>query len=205
MKKILITIFLIASFFNVENVFAAVRCETQYGGGQSCQTFNEILIDKKIWNINTSSYVDNLGLSNQLFATGDEILFQITVKNTSNRTLDKITVSDILPANLVLTTGSLNYDISNLEAGKSDVKIIKAKLTRLSGDPCPKNLVTAKFSDESDTDTAQFCQVTPPLQTALPPTGPENWTYLFLGTVISGISGFLLLKRKNKLWREVKL
>ncbi len=205
MKQILITLFLFTVFFNAQMVSAAVRCETQYGGGQSCQSFNELFVDKKVWNKDIAAYVDNLGLSDPLIGSGEEIIFQIIVKNTSNRKLDKIAVTDTLPQNLTLTSGSLNYDILNLEVGKSDIRTIKARLIRLSNNPCDKNSVTARFLDETDSDTAQYCQRTPPLQTALPPTGPENWTLLFLGTITSGITGLYLLKRKNKIWKEVEL
>lgn len=208
MKKILVVIIIFTLvLLSQSKSYASVHCEAQYGGGQNCVKTGEILIDKKVWNPDNNSFVDNLFLSDHVFHQGNLVTFQISVKNTGDARFDRITVTDSLPGELSLSSGSLNYDIFNLDPGQTDTRQFSAKVVSDAVQTCPTNTATAKDanSDESDTDSSKFCLENKVLGvTSLPPTGPSNWQVLLIfGLTIGGI-GLYLTKRKTNFWEGVK-
>ena len=76
-------------------LFASVRCETTYEG-EVCYKI-ELMLDKKVWDPSHEKFVETLGLGDYKFAPGDEIVFQIRVKNLSDEAIENIDVRDYLP------------------------------------------------------------------------------------------------------------
>ena len=99
-----VTSLLVGLFIMPRNVLASVRCETQYGGGQVCVRTGQVQVNKKVWNADTSSWVDNMGLSDHVFVAGEEVTFRVQVKNVGDQTLSQVYVSDVLPNYVYLTT-----------------------------------------------------------------------------------------------------
>lgn len=193
--------------FLLSPAFAAVRCETQYGGREVCVRTGQLQIDKEVFNPQENKFVDNLGINDHKFAPGDEITFRLKIKNVGDATFDNISVNDSLPSLLELTSGSTSFTISNLTPGSTRENEIKAKVAASGNFPVDKTLVcvvnTAQVNSggEKDKDTAQVClerkAVGPapaPKPTALPPTGPEDWLPLLVLGTLTGISGLYLIK-----------
>jgi hypothetical protein len=89
-------VFLFAIFLFLANkiTFAAVRCETQYGGGETCVRTGELQINKEVWDSDNNQFVDNLNLSSHRFAPGDEVIFKLKIKNVGDATFDTVHVKD---------------------------------------------------------------------------------------------------------------
>ena len=82
LTKVFFASFLIFTcvFLRPSDAHAAVRCESQYGGGEVCTRTGELQVDKKVWNVNSNSFVDNMGLSDHVFVAGEEVTFKLKVK-----------------------------------------------------------------------------------------------------------------------------
>lgn len=204
MKKILTILTLIALTFIIKGeVFATVRCETQYGGGETCVKTGELQIDKKVWNPQTSSYVDNLGLNTYTFSAENEITFKIIVKNVGDETLNDIKVTDNLPSYLNALSGDFSYTIDHLNAGQFDERTIKAKVVTKENLPTDKDIVCvsnnakAKNSEFDTEDNAQVCieKVEKKiLGEKTPATGPEMFLPILLASS-TGLFGFSLIRK----------
>ncbi|MCL4398021.1 DUF11 domain-containing protein [Patescibacteria group bacterium] len=229
MKKIIILyllVFLVALISRP--IFASVSCTTQYGGGQTCVSTGELLVNKKVFDPVSQTFVDNLGRTDHVFAIGEEVTFSIEVKNVGDAPVNDITVTDTLPNFLTWTGGDpLVSTISSLGAGESVTKTIRTKVVSTfgSGVVCANNLAsveatitststaTAPVSDPQ-TDTAQLCVnlptaaptvVTPtPTPPVTPPTGPSDWLLLLSSPAWLGGIGFYLKKLGSKKGGENK-
>lgn len=183
---------------------AAERCETQYGGGETCVRTGELQIDKEIYDPDNGEYVDNLGPNDYLFKTAEEITFKLKIKNVGDDTLFDIDVKDMLPSYLFFSSGSSDsFEIDDLNPDDSVERTIKATVvaeSQLPGDKsliCTVNTAEAKTGDEHDKDTAQFCIGKKVLGiTTLPKTGSNLLLVAGILTIISGTAGFALLKIK---------
>lgn len=210
MKKIkfvfLGTLLAVISFLVLapKNVLASVRCETQYGGGEICVRTGELQLDKKVWNRNSNSFVDNMGLSDHVFVAGEEVTFRIKVKNVGDQAFDHVYVKDVLPNYLYLSAGSLEYTIDDLVPGEIDEREIKARVVNANQLPnmssiCPVNLAEARSHGEYDKDTAQLCIQNkvlgskPPVK-HIPQTGPDMLLLALPG--VAGVGFYLKSKFK---------
>ena len=199
------------------SAFAAVRCESLYGGGETCVRTGELQIDKEICNpgkengqylscnVDNGPFVDNLGPSDRNFTTNEEIVFKLKVKNVGDDTLFDIDVKDTLPTYLFLTGDSdTDFNIDKLNPGDSKEFIVKARVVAENQLPADKSLVctvnTAEVNDnndEHDKDTAQFCISKKVLGvTVLPKTGSDYLLIASIVTLISSITGLALAKIK---------
>lgn len=205
MKKVFILSLVLASITSASSAFASgtVRCETQYGGGQTCQTVGNIIIDKKVCDISTANcdpdenYFDNMTLSNHLFQVGEQVIFRLTVTNTSNETINKVTVTDYLPDYLILAKGQTTYEITNLKPGASDTKridtLVSSELPQ--GTLCEFNRATADSGDGlPDQDQTQICLGKGTPVTTVPEAGPEGVVLLFTSSLLLAGSGIFLNK-----------
>lgn len=194
---------LIAPLLNVERVSAAVRCETQYGGGQVCVKTGQLQINKQVCDpdkgkceVGTSDlanfFVDNLGLNQHRFNTGEHVLFRLTVKNVGDETINRVTVTDSLPSQLSLVEGNLSQEITNLSAGQSQDIYVRAKVNSNDKVACVVNTAKAVSGDMSDQDTSQVCLEGKPGE--LPKAGPADWFLTLVLSVFAATGGFYLLK-----------
>ncbi|MBI4100252.1 hypothetical protein HY439_00725 [Candidatus Microgenomates bacterium] len=197
----LITAFLVALVLNAKPATAAVRCETQYGGGEVCVRTGQLQIDKEVFNPQENKFVDNLGITSHKFNPADEITFKLIIKNVGDAKFDKVSVSDELPSFLERTAGDLSFEITDLDPGETVEREIKAKVVSANQIPSDKTTIcvvnTAKVSsgDEQDKDTAQVCIERKVLGAAIQPvTGPQDWLMILAVSFGAGITGIFLRK-----------
>ena len=214
MKKILGLIFifiLAASTAGVSFASGSPVCETVYGSGVVCPKDSSFVVNKLIQLPGKGgNFVDNLTITDSLFSVGQQIMFQIKVKNTGNAKIDRITVVDTLPSELTLVAGpgsfnaqnnTLTITVDNLEAGKEAIYFITTKVVNLSDNKCPVNQVVATASNgASSQDTASFCAektnqpIQPkPVMKKQPETGPEAAVAAILPMI--GAAGFYIRKK----------
>lgn len=198
MKKLIISILSIIFLLTAKPVSAAVRCETQYGGSEVCVRTGQLQIDKEVWNPDTQTFVDNLGLSDHKFLPGDEIVFKLKIKNVGDDTFSKVEVRDYLPGLIYLTNGDISFDINDFHPGDVNEYEIKTKVVDANQFPGNKSLIcevnTSEVwsGDERDKDTAQVCLTTNVLGiTTLPKTGPAE-----IGILVSGLLFLVLIGLK---------
>lgn len=192
--------------------WATVRCETQYGGSQVCVETGQLQLNKKVWDPQRQAFIDNFGITSYKFSPGEEITFQITIKNIGEEKIEGVNLQDSLPSLLTLSEGELKKEIGNLESDESKEIIIKAKVVPLDQLPqdqqviCQLNSAKAWSELESDEDTSQFCIQKGEIITTLPPTGPkETATISLLALLLLGITGQIIIKlirQKNQLIRR---
>lgn len=199
---ILFATFLTGLLLVQRRVLAAVRCETQYGGGEVCVRTGNLQINKKIVDPRDGSLKDNLANADDpKFAPGKEVTFKLFIKNVGDAKFDKVRVTDTLPAILELSSGDLSFDITDLREGEVVEATIVAKVVSSDRFPVDQNLVCdvntaeAVSGDSRDKDTARICARKQVLGAApTPVTGPENWVYFLAFSAIAGSIGLLLLK-----------
>lgn len=181
----------VALFMLAGKTFAAVRCETQYGGGQVCVRTGELQINKKVVDPDTGELFDNLS-SSRFFAPGREITFRLFIKNVGDEAFSKVQVTDTLPAFLEKVEGDLSFEISDLTPGETEERTIKTRVvSELSSDSaCAVNTAEAVSGGDRDRDTAQVCVEKKVLGvTKLPPTGPKYWFLILPASIFLGLFG----------------
>ena len=229
MKKILnfaiLTFFSLALAGAVSPAFA--DCQPLYGGGQSCVTNFSFTINKlvQVPGKGGGQYVDNLSINDPKYSPSQNVNYQIVVTNTGSQTIPTLNVTDAFPqfitfvsgvGNYNKSTNTLNFTISNLEAGKSVTYTLTAKTADANKLPnegviCDERVKNnVKGTDNnggSDSDSSQLCvqknvlgATPPPVLPApkivtTPATGAEMLPLL---TLIPGALGGLMLRKKSK-------
>lgn len=190
----------------VKQVQAAVRCETQYGGGETCVRTGELQIDKEVWDPGQGTYVDNLGVTSYRFAPGEEVVFKLKIKNVGDSKFDKVYVTDTLPSFLQLTSGDLSFEISDLDPGETVEREIKTKVVsdnRFDKTTiCDVNTAEVKRDNESDKDTSQICVSKKVLGlTTIPKAGFDykEMIAVLLGMGLIGLIGLIRVRKYSKI------
>lgn len=219
---LILALLLFVSLFLTKPAFAAVRCETQYGGTQVCVTTGQLQVnkqifcdpalsgneDKQICKDTSDRFIDNMGLNFHRFSPGEEVRFRIKVKNVGDVTLSNVAVSDTPQAGFFeLTSGSLNFNLTNLQPGETRDQELKFKVVDTASFPqnnviCVINTANASADNFSDRDTAQLClekKVLGVQAKELPKTGFGTWLILF-GSVLSLAIGFKFTRFGNKVY-----
>ena len=206
---------------NATSAFAAGNDTGAYG--QSCDgaygsnnCFTDITVNKLVQNPTTRLYVDNLGANYDKFKAGQEIKFQILVKNTGRAKLNNIEVKDTLPPYIELVDGfgtfdantkTLTISIDKLEVGEVRTLNLNAKIVDEKNLPldqgviCTLNHVLVQSGGDTSEDSTQFCiqhavlGATTPITTT-PATGPEMLPLLSL--IPGGLAGLILRKKSYK-------
>ena len=200
--------------------------QAQYGqyGGQPAPV-QTILIDKMVGKpsvptkggVVTVQYVDNLTPSDPRFAPGQEVMFKLKVKNTSNVTLNNVTVKDYVPAYIEPVEGPgtfdstsrvITWDAGSFAPNEEKTYFIKMQLATQDKMPANKGLFCLTNKGQvyngyaSDDDSAQFCvekmvisTTKGGLVTTTPKAGPEMGLAL-IG--LNAISIYVGLKLKKK-------
>jgi uncharacterized repeat protein (TIGR01451 family) len=118
-KKIAIALVVFFNFqfaicnFQFPKAFADTSCQPIYGGGQSCVTTNNIIVNKTVLNPQTNQFVDNLSINDPKYQPGFITTFQISVTNTSNNNISKIDVKDIFPQYVSFANGAGTFDTNS--------------------------------------------------------------------------------------------
>lgn len=142
------------------------------------------------------AYVDNLGTADHKFKPGDEVSFQLKVRNATDKKLDTIIIQDSISPSLNPLEGPGTYDDKNrvitIDAGNFAVNeekfyivkmrvISQEKLPSDKGLFCEINKAIAKSGNLSDDDATQFCIEKEVINVRkVPSAGPE------MGLLITG-------------------
>ena len=209
-KNIVLSLFALSLLFVVKNV-SAQTCVGEYGGTVSCPP-TDLTINKEVKNPVSGLFVENLASTDATFSPGSQVLFKLTIKNTSGETFNPVTVKDVLPEFLSYVSGPGSYDansrtlaftLDNLIAGESRTVEILAKvadsISSSNGLFCVTNLaqVSAPARPNGDEDTAQLCIQTQVLGVTTLPAAGFNDLLLLVPFAAVGLSGLALLKRKG--------
>ena len=175
MKKLYLSLVLflvLSSLFSV-SARAEVSCQPIYGGGQTCVSTGNILVDKKVLNPETQKMTDNLTVNDGKFAPGANINFQINLTNTGHADIKHIDVKDIFPQYVIFASGPgkfdantkiLTFEVADLKPKETRTFTVVGKIVEANRLPadlgivCNATFATAITSDSGTSqDTAQFC------------------------------------------------
>jgi uncharacterized repeat protein (TIGR01451 family) len=172
----------------------------------------KIMIDKSVFNPSSNSYVDNLSVTQHNFLPGQEVKFKLVIKNTGDKDLWSIDVSDKFPKEVEFVSGTGNYDknshtltfkVDGLKPNESTDREIRVKIKNAadihSNMQCPTNFAEAKVENMIDQDTAQFCVSKQVLGETkeLPKTGVGAFGMLISSTVIFAGAALALARKKQ--------
>ena len=218
----------VISFVFPAKSFADTSCQPIYGGGQTCVSSPDILIDKKILNPSTNIMVDNLGINDPKYNPNFIANFHITITNASTNTLSNVVVQDVFPQYIAFSAGPGNFDpntrilsfnLGDLQANESKTYTVIGRIVNKDNLPqgtvCIVNqaTVTADNSQISQ-DNAQFCieNIAPAITTVatkggFPVLSPVPTTstpktgpesLALLALIPTGIAGWILRKYSIK-------
>lgn len=206
--------------FAADNSYGDVNCQPIYGGGETCESTNRFVLDKKVLDPSTTStYVDNLTVNDSKYMANQIIKFQLTIKNTGNTSLNELTLTDIMPSYVKFISGPGNYNsnnntltfkVLNLNPNETRVFVIEGKIVDTSalgqGTICNVvNQASLIFGNDESRDNSQFCiqnsgktiaVLSTPSIKQTPATGPEMFS--LLGLIPAGLSGLILRKKASK-------
>lgn len=188
----------------------AQSCTTQYGGTTTCQPA-DLIINKEVKNPLAGVFVENLTATDATFSPGAEVLFRLTIKNTSGETFNPVTVKDVFPDFLSFKAGPGTYDsasrtltftLENLAAGESRSVEILAKVENKTASQslfCVTNYsaVSAPARPSGDDDSAQLCIQTQVLGVTTLPVAGFNDLWLLVPFATLGLGGLALLKKRS--------
>lgn len=198
-----------------KQTFAAVRCETQYGGGEVCVKTGELQINKKVWNPKAASYWNEITVNGDVneyhFSPGEEIIFQLKITNVGDETYSKVWVVDTLPEFMEYVSGDLNFTITDLVPDETEERTIKARIKDSSKLPaniqvlCDTRTTNSAIVDKDenhdeydDRDISLVC-VEQKVLGVTPVTGPENGLLALSLSLIAGLTGLSFLKISQKI------
>lgn len=179
----------------------------QYGGGSNPGI---ILVDKMVRNPKTGAYVDNLGLVDEKYISDNAVYFKITVQNTGDSVISRVTVVDTLPPYVTYVTGgsydsasrNVTFYFDKVAPNEARSTILQVKVVPVKDLPaeksvlCPVNKVVASAPDIGiDEDTSQFCIERKVMAQKVPETGDPIGLILGLGSIPTLLAGIKLRKR----------
>ena len=153
-----------------KEVFAqSPTCTPIFGGGDTCEKHPDLSIDKHIQDPQTKKYLDSLTLISNFLPDNQTLTFRITVKNTSNKDISNIMVSDALPAIYTYKSSNGAFDmkartfndsIKKLSKGQSKIYTINVTLNQAAlarSTACTINFATIKQNNKNGSDYVKTC------------------------------------------------
>jgi len=166
---------------------------------QTDEEVNQIVVDKTIKGLDRSVWQDNYSNSEIIFKPGDQFEFQIVVKNTGNRNLTWIEVTDKLPSSLsyifgrsgaVIDNLNIGWTIPEIKPGESQSTVVRVQVKKEISISLKEwvNFVEARAeSGAYDSDTSAFWTTEGVVATSqassLPDTGAS--AQIVVGSLIS--------------------
>lgn len=210
MKKIIVFLAVVFSFLAV-TLSVSAGCGGQYES--PCQSYS-MIVDKMVTIPGTSTYVDNLSVSDPRYKPSEFVMFRVTIKNTSTTTLGGMNAKDYVPQYLTPVEGPGTFDAStrtvSWDAGAFAVNEQKTWYFKMQVDPqanlpADKGLfsVTNKaqaWSNEltDDDSSTLFIEKQVAAPPKVPSAGPEMGLLLFSGELFAlGTGLYMSYKLKN--------
>ena len=183
-------------------LFLSLVNPTRAYGYNSDSQIERISVDKKVRDIGSSQYVDNIESATKTFFEDDVVEFQINVKNVSPEVMYNINVKDMLPKylSLIFNPGKFDSDqyivewnIDKLEANESKKYLIRAKIndsTKLNVSTKQTNKAEACGAGQCDVDTASYFIG----KATVPATGASDIVVKTILVTLLAAGGFSLRK-----------
>lgn len=194
-------------------------CIPVYGGGVECPRPGQVMIEKRVRNPATGFFVNNLGPNDPKYRPQTVVSFQVTVRNPGDTIIDRVTVTDTLPAYLDFMNGpgsydgntnKLTWDVTNLGAGETQSFTIQGRVSHpaklpeqqnvicpTNENPQPINIVDAAASNgQTDHAESRYCIEREMVVPTVPKAGPENW-FLSLSGLLSSLGIGIKLRKKS--------
>ena len=176
MKKflsVILSVALLALVSKTTTAYADYGCQPIYGGGQTCVTQGNLLVNKTVENPSTGAFVDNLSVNDPKYNPSQTINFQISVTNTGNSVISQAAIVDTMPVYVAFvsgpgsynaTTKQLTFQVMNLNPNETRVFTLEGQVDNSNGLPsnqtvtCDVNQVTGTGDNgQTSSDNAQFC------------------------------------------------
>ncbi len=211
-----VSIFILSSLFFLLNSAAVKAQYGAYGQYGAPSVSKSILIEKMVAKPSgkdgASDFVDNLSPSDPRFAPEQQVVFRLTVKNTSDTTLTNVQVKDTVPLFLDVVSAPAGFDAASRtisfgagDFGPNEQKTFTLTFTVARQDKLPQdrgviclvNKAEASTEGASDEDSSQFCIEKQVIGAqAVPTAGPEMGLAL-IGVELGLLSTGLYLKRRS--------
>ncbi len=177
--------------FAASTNYGTNQCQPIYGGGESCVKTPQFEINKTVKNPQSGAFVDNLGVSDAKYRSGETVIFKITVRNTTGDTLKNVVVKDILPDFVDFVEGmggtfdqnskTLTIKIDSLAKDESRDFFVKVKVRGNDKLPSDQNIVCVvnqsiiTVDNKTGQDNASVCiEKGVPTPTPTNPGNPNN-------------------------------
>ncbi len=161
----------------------------------------EIWLDKKVKNPESKQYVENLNVNDYKFAPGEEVWFNVKVKNTGEKTFEKVKVKDYLPDYLQHLEGDLEREYQDIKPDeerefKIKIKVVTAdKLPSNQGIYCVINRAEAEANNQKDGDTSQICIEKKVLGAVIQPEAGSHLLIFSLSILLISLIAFIYDKK----------
>jgi uncharacterized repeat protein (TIGR01451 family)/LPXTG-motif cell wall-anchored protein len=147
-------------------------CPPVYGGGEICLQAKDFRINKTILHPKSGRYVESLDQKDATISPERTVLFQVTLINTTTRTLRDITITDSLPASLQFVKANpsikvsgreISYKIASLPAQATTTISLETKVVAEPSFPegqnvlCTANIIQARLGSQVGGDIVPFC------------------------------------------------
>lgn len=110
-KSLIFALILTTYYFLLStNVSAQSSCPPIFGGGDPCVVHPNLTIDKKIEDPLSGQFLDALTYTISDQSEAENLIFRITIKNTSSNALSNISLTDTLPSVFTYVSGNGKYD-----------------------------------------------------------------------------------------------
>jgi uncharacterized repeat protein (TIGR01451 family) len=208
-KTIATTVSLLALSLIVGASAVFADCTNQYGSTVPCQPDN-LTINKEVQDPIDGSFKDNILTAR--FVNGNNVIFRLTIANTSGETFSDVKVEDRLPDNLDYvdsdptgTWDKTNKTVTmNLGAMPADTKRTVFVWAKVVGsypaeDPfCRDNWskVSAPARPNGMTDTARVCITNKVLGSTSLPTAGVNDVVMMIPLLAMAGTGIALMRKK---------
>lgn len=202
LKQLTVFLALFVFFFSTGIVSASY--------GEEKPPTSRIMIEKWVWNPGSNSFVENLSVNQFLFLPDQEVVFKVEVKNTGNKDLNNVEVTDKLPNEVIFVSGPGNYNkdnhdlwfkIDKLAVNESKAYELKAKIKDAESLPsnvfCTSNLAEVRADNMVSQDTTSFCAQKKVLGVVkeLPKTGPGSLVMMLGLTIVSSGAAIYFAKK----------
>lgn len=148
------------------------NCIPIYGGGESCIQTEPITVNLQVQHPETDQYVDNLSAQQALFDPGEAVSFRIAIRNTGDKVVSDLTITDILPEYIDFVRGdgkfdrnthSFSFTIDELGSEENRVYFLEGRIANRNSLPnttqptCVFNQVAVSFGKNTSQDNARLC------------------------------------------------
>ena len=202
-----VSLLVLSLLVGASTVFA--DCTNQYGSTVPCQPEN-LTINKQVQDPINGLFVENI--TSARFVNGNNVIFRLTVSNTSGETFSDVKVEDRLPDNMdyVDSNPTGTWDKTNktvtikLGAMPADTKREVFVWAKIVG-PYPKedpfcrdnwSKVTDPARPNGTTDTARVCITNKVLGSTSLPTAGVNDIVMMIPLLTMAGTGIALMRKK---------